>query len=239
MSDEDEDNPPPLLPRDEDEEDNPSFDEETNAETASANRLPISSVVEKRGSRHIWLISYADFMTILMIFFLAMYGYTYLAKETLMKQQAQYSATDFSTQIDSMKEKLGKQLKVQEDIDKVVLQLDDKILFASGRADLSGAAAATLDDLAKSVKLMNGDVIVQGHTDNVPIVSKKYRSNWELSAARSFSVIDALKARGVPVERLAAWGFGENRPVVENDTFEHRSQNRRIDIVILKKKQTA
>jgi chemotaxis protein MotB len=168
-----------------------------------------------------------------------MYGYTYLAKEALLKQQPKFSDRDFTNQIDDMKQKLGGKLKVQEDVDKVVLDLSDQILFASGHADLNPGAAATLDDLAKSVKLMNGDVIVQGHTDDVRIIGGRYRSNWELSAARSFSVIDALTRRGVPVQRLAAWGFGENRPVVANDSDEHRAQNRRIEVVILKKKQTA
>jgi chemotaxis protein MotB len=206
---------------------------------ADTARHSLASVREKRSSRHIWLISYADFMTILMIFFLAMYGYTYMAKQALIKRQPRFSDRDFTNQISDMKQKLGSQLKVLEDVDKVVLEVSDQILFSSGHAELNPSAGATLDDLAKSVKLMNGDVIVQGHTDDVPVVGGRYKSNWELSAARSFSVIDALTARGVPVKRLSAWGFGENRPMVANDSDEHRALNRRIEVVILKKKPTA
>ncbi len=236
MNDEDENNLPPPRPG---MERSVEAVEEEKDDYVSTAHLPLATANEKRGSRHIWLISYADFMTILMIFFLAMYGYTYLAKEALLKQQPKFSASDFSNQIKDMKQKLGGQIKVQEDVDKVVLELSDQILFASGKSDLNSGASATLDDLAKSVKLINGDVIVQGHTDDVPIVGGRFRSNWELSAARSFSVIDALTSRGVPVQRLAAWGFGENRPMVANDSDEHRAQNRRIEVVILKKKQTA
>jgi chemotaxis protein MotB len=227
---------PPLPPPSQDGFD---FPDDGWEESSESRRMPISAAAEKRGSRHIWLISYSDFMTILMIFFLAMYGYTYLAKEKLMRQQAKFSQSDFSNQLDDMKTKLGSQLKIQEDVDKVVMQLDDQILFASGRAELSSGAGSTLDELAKSVMLIEGDVIVQGHTDNVPIFTGRYKSNWELSAARSFSVISALTGRGVPVRRLAAWGFGENRPVVDNASPANRAQNRRIDVIILKKKQTA
>src|SRR5581483_3015261 len=93
-----------------------SRDPELSAEqNSTANRPPLAGI-EKRNSRHIWLISYADFMTILMIFFLAMYGYTYMAKQALMKNQPKFSDRDFSNQISDMKQKLGSQLKVQEDV---------------------------------------------------------------------------------------------------------------------------
>jgi chemotaxis protein MotB len=109
-------------------------------------------------------------------------------------------------------------------------------LFASGSATLSEDARTTLEELANSIKLTEGDVIIEGHTDNAPILGRRYKSNWELSAARAFSVINALSDRGIEPRRLAAWGFGENRPVAPNDGAVNMAKNRRIEIVILKKK---
>ncbi len=192
---------------------------------------------ERRAPRQLWLISYSDFMTILMIFFLAMYGYTYLAKAALLKNEKKISNySQFTTQIQELQKSLGSQLRVQNDVDKIVIQLSDKILFASGSASVEPAAGPTLEELANSIKLVDGDVIVQGHTDNVPIRGGRYRSNWELSTARAFSVIKRLTEAGVPAQRLAAWGLGENRPITDNLTPEHRAENRRIEVVILKKK---
>ncbi|MCG3204141.1 MAG: hypothetical protein KCHDKBKB_00844 [Elusimicrobia bacterium] len=191
---------------------------------------------DRRSSRQLWLISYSDFMTILMIFFLSMYGYTYLAKATLLKNSRKKSDSDFVNQIAAVKEKLGNQIKIQSDVDKVIVELNEKILFPSGQATLSKDAKAPLEELAKSLKLIEGDVVVEGHTDNVPIKSGTFKSNWELSAARAFSVTKALVAQGVPPSRLAAWGFGENRPRVPNVDDASRAQNRRIEVVILRKK---
>lgn len=221
-------------------EDNDSFDiekEERAAEDAGMSFKPTAVSSERRSSRQLWLISYSDFMTILMIFFLAMYGYTYLAKASLLKaQKNRLNYEEFSGQIEKMEKTLGDQIKVQDHVDKVVVQLNDAILFPSGSASLSAAAAPALEELANSIKLIDGEVIVQGHTDDVPIRGGRFKSNWELSSARAFSVISALTEQGVPPERLAAWGFGENRPIAGNLTAEGRGQNRRIEVVILKKK---
>ena len=208
------------------------------AELAQAGFQSVTEKVSNASVRHLWLISYADFMTILMIFFLALYGYTYLAKAALLKlHKDQTNYGQFTERVQDMKKKLGDHIKVQDDVDKIVVQVSDTILFPSGSASLSAEAAPTLEELAKSIKLIDGEVIVQGHTDNVPIRSGRFKSNWELSTTRAFSVITALTDLGVSQERLAAWGFGENRPVAENVTPEGRAKNRRIDVVILKKKE--
>jgi chemotaxis protein MotB len=194
--------------------------------------------IVRQSSSHLWLISYSDFMTILMIFFLAMYGYTYLAKAALLKiQNKPQNYSEFTRKILEIQKKMEGKIKVQEDTDKVVVQLSEKILFPSGQASLSNEAQMPLEELANSLKLIDGDVIVEGHTDNVPVKGSRFKSNWELSVARSFSVIRALTSKGVPPGRLAAWGFGENRPLIENTNEENRFKNRRIEVVILKKKQ--
>jgi chemotaxis protein MotB len=135
-----------------------------------------------------------------------------------------------------MYERFGDQLKVEESLDKVTLKVGEKVLFTSGSARLSAPAVATLAELANSIKLLEGDVIIEGHTDNIPVVGGPFKSNWELSAARAFSVINALSDNGVDAKRLAAWGFGENRPVVANDTADNRSKNRRIEVIVMRKK---
>lgn len=188
------------------------------------------------GPKALWLISYADFMTVLMIFFLAMYGYSYLAKDTVMKARQVANYQEFMEVVQKMQERLGDQLKVEESIDKVTLKVGEKVLFPSGSARLSAPAASTLAELANSIKLLEGDVIIEGHTDNIPVVGGPFKSNWELSAARAFSVINALSDNGVEAQRLAAWGFGENRPVTANDTVENRAKNRRIEVIVMRKK---
>ncbi len=190
-----------------------------------------------RSTLNVWLVSYSDFMTILTIFFLAMYGYAYLDAASLMvPKTGQVSYSAFTEMVQNMKLEMGADLQVQNEVDKVTIELSEKILFASGRAQLNSSAAETLNSLAMSLNKVEGDVIVQGHTDNVPIKSGRFDSNWDLSAARAFSVIQALTEKGVPAKRLAAWGFGENRPVGGNETTDGRAKNRRIEIVVLKTK---
>jgi len=186
---------------------------------------------ENRSSEHIWLISYSDFTTIMMIFFLAMYGYT-----QIMDAKAPARLDRFTALASEMKSKMQNEVRIVEELDKITVELGEGILFKSGSADLNPNAGRTLADIGESLRKVDGDVIVEGHTDNVPISGAPFRSNWELSASRAFSVIQALKGSGVPAARLAAWGFGENRPVVSNDSIENRQRNRRIDIVILKRK---
>ncbi|MDK2959817.1 MAG: chemotaxis protein MotB, partial [Bacillota bacterium] len=76
---------------------------------------------------------------------------------------------------------------------------------------------------------------VEGHTDNLPINTYRFPSNWELSTARATTVVRYLAEKhGIPPDRLSAAGYGEWRPVAPNDTPEHRAQNRRVDIVVLR-----
>lgn len=183
-----------------------------------------------------WLVSYSDFMTILAIFFLAMYGYAYLdAASLLFPKMSDVPYSAFTEMIQKLTDETGSELKVQEDVDKITIEMNEKILFKSGMSEVTPAADRTLKSLALSLNKIEGDVIVQGHTDNVPIHSKRFKSNWELSAARAFSVIQKLTDLGVSPKRLSAWGFGESRPVADNSTAEGRSENRRIEIVVLKK----
>ncbi len=107
------------------------------------------------------------------------------------------------------------------------------ILFHSGDATLPNTAIPALDALATTLVRYPNPVRVEGHTDNRPINTRLYPSNWELSAARAASVVHRFANAGVAPDRLSVIGFGENRPIMPNDTQAGRDANRRVVIVIL------
>jgi chemotaxis protein MotB len=110
----------------------------------------------------------------------------------------------------------------------------DRILFASGSAELKPDGRAVLKKLAAQIlKIPDQRVRVEGHTDNVPISTPKFPSNWELSAARAAQVVRSFEDSGLDPTRLEAIGFGPNRPIEDNATPEGRSRNRRIEIVLV------
>ncbi|MBP1732525.1 MAG: OmpA/MotB domain protein [Deltaproteobacteria bacterium] len=121
----------------------------------------------------------------------------------------------------------------------LVVRAMEKAFFETGKADLSQNARRALDGIAPVLKGMPNPVRVEGHTDNVPINTFEFRSNWELSVRRATEVVRHLIERhAFPPERISATGYAEYRPLVSNDTPENRSQNRRIEIVILKTDET-
>lgn len=131
-------------------------------------------------------------------------------------------------------------VKVREEDRGIVLQLDENILYDSGRADLKNTSINALDTITKIVNDMDNDVLVEGHTDNVPIHNSQYASNWELSTARAVSVVRYfVENKDIPPTRFAVKGYAEFRPLLNNDTPENRSVNRRVDILIVDKKEKA
>ncbi|PHR48570.1 flagellar motor protein MotD [Cycloclasticus sp.] len=114
----------------------------------------------------------------------------------------------------------------------VEIELNSKMLFGSGNASLSDEALRVLWQVAKPIRKLNNTVQVEGYTDNIPINSFEYPSNWELSAARSASVVHLLTKYGIDPQRLAAVGYGEHHPVEDNRTPEGRERNRRVVIVV-------
>ena len=126
------------------------------------------------------------------------------------------------------------QLAVAIDRGRMVIQLPQDILFPSGSATLSAEGARTLGEVASVLATLEGRGFqVEGHTDNVPIATAQFPSNWELSSARALSVVRVLIQGGVPPESLSGAGYGEHQPVASNDDRESRSLNRRIEIVML------
>jgi chemotaxis protein MotB len=117
--------------------------------------------------------------------------------------------------------------------ERVVVNMKDKMLFPSGSAHLSNAALTALRDISRVLKTVNNDVQVEGNTDNRPIHTEEFPSNWELSAARAASVVHLLTRFDIDPSRLSAIGYGEHRPVASNDSVEGRAKNRRVTLVIL------
>jgi chemotaxis protein MotB len=129
-----------------------------------------------------------------------------------------------------------KEVALQSTPEGIVITLREPGLFRSGEAKLIPEATEKLLRIASVLKQRNLDLRVEGHSDDQPIHSELYRSNWELSTARAMSVVSTLvDGAGYPPERIAAAGYGPYRPVASNATPEGRSKNRRIDLVVIKR----
>jgi chemotaxis protein MotB len=129
---------------------------------------------------------------------------------------------------------LSGRVSVQMEERGLVISIQDTILFASGSATLTPDAGATIDDVAKTLQSLQNFILVEGHTDNLPIATPEFPSNWELSTARATNVLQQLIRCGITPERLSATGYGQYRPRVPNDSDADRQMNRRVDIVVLK-----
>lgn len=117
---------------------------------------------------------------------------------------------------------------------RLVINMPQDILFKSGSSDVErNGRNALLEVGSVLAELSDRQFQVEGHTDNVPISTRRFPSNWELSSARALSVVHILKEGGVPSKNLSAAGYGEYHPVASNDTKESRKLNRRIEIVVL------
>jgi chemotaxis protein MotB len=129
----------------------------------------------------------------------------------------------------------GKVLNVSEKGGKVVIRFPDKTVFPSGTARLTPEFKPTLDKVARVLAAARGDITVAGHTDNIPIRTAQFPSNWELSSARAASVVLYLiEHADIAPPRVTASGYADSRPVASNETEEGRAKNRRVEITIIK-----
>ena len=128
----------------------------------------------------------------------------------------------------------GEEIELERNEDEVLMRFPSQIAFASGSADISRAFAAILTEVAPVIRDTPGSIKVSGHTDNVPLLGNpRFRSNWDLSAARAGSVVRwLLENASVPSARLTVQGFGESRPIAANDSRDGRARNRRVEIAI-------
>ena len=124
------------------------------------------------------------------------------------------------------------QVEIREN--RMIVRLGDKILFDPGKTDLKPEGKDALTQVTAVLKsLPNRNFQVAGHTDNVPIKSKKFRSNWDLSTARAVEVTNFMIGAGMEPKRLSAAGYADQSPVAPNDTPENMAKNRRIEITLV------
>ena len=118
----------------------------------------------------------------------------------------------------------------------ITVSILDDILFASGKANLNENSIDVLSQIANVIKTVNNDLRIEGHTDNIPISNKLFESNWHLSVTRATNTAYYLmNTEKISPDRVSIVGYADYKPVADNETIEGRSQNRRVDIVILNK----
>ena len=115
----------------------------------------------------------------------------------------------------------------------VELEMNSELLFASGKAELSAKAIPVLEKVAEVIRDVPNVINVEGYTDNIPIATGFYPSNWDLSSARATSVVKELVKNNIPPTRLSAVGYGEFHPIADNKDDEGRFKNRRVVLVLM------
>jgi len=195
------------------------------------------------------MVSYADVLTILLIFFLV------AAARNLEAPKAQAAArpapppvvrpevppappappVSDRTDLKRLQERLSEQgLDPKLEPRGLVISLPQVILFPSGEDTVSAKALPTIEQIAEVVRDIPNEVRLIGHADPVPIHNRRFRSNWDLSMARSQRIVELLSGRyGIPESRLSISSYGPYRPAAPNDTADGRASNRRVEIVIL------
>ncbi len=158
-----------------------------------------------------------------------------LAAARRREEQAAARLSAFRRMLEQFREMIrAGQLRVRIVRGKMVVELPEGVLFDSGSAELKDTGKETLTRVAAILAgIESREFLVAGHTDDVPMRSRRFPSNWELSAARGVVVARFLSENGMPAARLAAAGYADQQPVGSNDTEEGRAQNRRIEIVLM------
>lgn len=156
-------------------------------------------------------------------------------REKIMLEKIQQAETQLHESIKSLN--LAGIVEIVEENEFLLIRLNDEVLFQSGSAEILESGKNILKTLGEPLVPLDNEILVQGHTDTVPINTPLFPSNWELSTKRATNVvmflIDSLK---IEPSRLTATGNGEFKPIADNSTVEGRRKNRRIELMILKKK---
>ncbi len=171
-----------------------------------------------------WMVNYADLMTEMVCFFIILY-----ALSAALNKNVQNAAQ----QIKQMMEKgeMAGQVEINKEGLRITLQEQGNLpFFESGKADITDEMIEVIDKIFPTLKKLSQEyeIIVEGHTDNVPIRTAQFASNWELSTARATSVVRYLISKGINPSKISAIGYGEYRPVAPNDTPQNRQKNRRV-----------
>lgn len=200
-------------------------------------------------SRDRWLISYADLVTLLLALFIVMYAASdkerakQIAESFAVQSLGGQGILPGSTSEADNRARFDHELlanplllqktKMRQTSVGLTVSLSEAGFFAPGDAVINADAAEVINTIAASLQNNTAMIRIEGHTDSTPISNARYPSNWELSTARSSSVLARLIERGVAPDRLSAAGYAGFQPIADNSLPEGRSQNRRVDIVIL------
>lgn len=228
---------------------------------------------EEHENHERWLVSYADFITLLFAFFVVMYSVSAVnegkfrtvsesikaALHPVVHQEASSLAFNIGQSRPSLrvpsipgsKEVAVRHLRdlvksmqatsqfalihmLEKEDGDIIITIPDNILFNSGDAAIRQEALPFLKGLSTALLELNRHIRVEGHTDNVPIRTALFPSNWELSATRAVMVVRVLsELYGVPADHLVALGYADTRPVTPNLNSDQRAKNRRVEIIIL------
>ncbi len=217
-----------------------------------------------------WLISYADFITLMFAFFVVLwsmrsdtppntaviegikhafnpFGERTAAQETVVSimqsgaSEAIFTVEPMYQNIEAGMKKVGIKGVTIHKVDRgVILRIPDEALFEPGQAEIRSNFFETLTKTGSVLHDLSNQIQVEGHTDNVPIKTALYPSNWELSTARATAIVRYFIEKGrMPPQKFAVAGYSEYHPLVPNDTPAGRAKNRRVDIVVVKEEHKA
>lgn len=212
------------------------------------------------GEKDRYLITYADLITLLLGLFILLYTASNLDVQKYEKMvnaignvfggptqtikvlpDSKISIApplvNLKSDINSLIEKNNytSSIKLEENSRGVTIHILEDIVFPSGSAELKKSSKIVLQQLAAIIKKLPNDIRIEGHTDNVPINTAQFPSNWHLSVARALSTAYYLMTeQGLNPEKLSIVGYSEYKPLDENDSFSGRASNRRVDIIIIK-----
>ena len=134
---------------------------------------------------------------------------------------------------------MQKLVNISDDARGLVISFQEKLLFDSGEVTIRKEGLPVLGNLADPIESCTNDILIMGHTDNVPIKSSLYESNWELSLYRGLSILNYfIEEKRLSPSRFRAGGYGSSRPVSPNDTPEGRASNRRVEIIFMHLRET-
>lgn len=197
-----------------------------------------------------WVVSYADFVTMLLALFMVMYAVLRIDNQKMAEFQNKMQHTFSSNSVGNVTkyqannvEKLlqnnlsdSKSIKLIKSEKGIILRVNNKVLFDQGSASIKTDAKQTLDEIVNVLTKIDNPVIIEGHTDSTPIKNLVYPSNWELSTARATNIISYMTGTNkISPKRLRAVGYGEYMPIEDNTTSSGRILNRRVDIIVLEK----
>ncbi len=158
-----------------------------------------------------------------------------LISEGQIKQRLKELAKNKAEEIKRLLRQEIKQglLEVVTDGDKVIVRMRERGFFQTGRAEIGVNTEAVLQKIANALGQISGDLVISGHTDNVPIANDEFRSNWELSSSRAANVVHYMGSKGgIEPSRMEIRAHADVKPLEANDTAENRAKNRRVEIVV-------